>query len=92
MQEVLRVENLTVRIGSSNPLEAVTDVSFTLTKGECFALVGESGCGKSLTALSLMRLLPEGVHAQSGKVILSGTNLMALTEGEMQSVRGPKSR
>lgn len=90
MQEVLRVENLTVRIGSSNPLEAVTDVSFTLTKGECFALVGESGCGKSLTALSLMRLLPEGVHAQSGKVILSGTNLMALTEGEMQSVRGAK--
>lgn len=90
MQEVLRVENLTVRIGSSNPLEAVTDVSFTLTKGECFALVGESGCGKSLTALSLMRLLPEGVHAQSGKVILSGTDLMALTEGEMQSVRGAK--
>lgn len=90
MQEVLRVENLTVRIGSRNSLEAVTDVSFTLTKGECFALVGESGCGKSLTALSLMRLLPEGVHAQSGKVILSGTNLMALTEGEMQSVRGAK--
>lgn len=90
MQEVLRVENLTVRIGSRNPLEAVTDVSFTLTKGECFALVGESGCGKSLTALSLMRLLPEGVHAQSGKVILSGTDLMALTEGEMQSVRGAK--
>lgn len=90
MQEVLRVENLTVRIGSRNSLEAVTDVSFTLTKGECFALVGESGCGKSLTALSLMRLLPEGVHAQSGKVILSGTDLMALTEGEMQSVRGAK--
>lgn len=90
MQEVLRVENLTVRIGSRNPLEAVTDVSFTLTKGECFALVGESGCGKSLTALSLMRLLPEGVHAQSGTVILSGTDLMALTEGEMQSVRGAK--
>lgn len=62
MAEILNVKNLSVRIGGQTSLTAVDDVSFSIRSGECFALVGESGCGKSLTALSLMRLLPDGLY------------------------------
>ena len=76
---VLSVENLTVRIGRRQAVTAVSDVSFDIKRGECFALVGESGCGKSLTALSLMRLLPEGVFVSQGRVKMGGQDLMRLT-------------
>lgn len=52
--------------------------------------MGESGCGKSLTALSLMRLLPDGLSVAQGEVVLNGTDLMELTEREMQAVRGDR--
>lgn len=90
MAEILNVKNLSVRIGGQTSLTAVDDVSFSIRSGECFALVGESGCGKSLTALSLMRLLPEGLYIDSGEVRLNGTDLLELTEREMQAVRGDR--
>lgn len=90
MSEILNVKNLCVRIGRQSALTAVSDVSFALHSGECFALVGESGCGKSLTALSLMRLLPQGVFVSSGEVRLHGNDLMRITESEMQQVRGAR--
>lgn len=90
MAEILNVKNLSVRIDGPKPLTAVEDVSFSIRSGECFALVGESGCGKSLTALSLMRLLPDGLSVAQGEVVLKGTDLMELTEREMQAVRGDR--
>lgn len=88
---MLEISRLKVVIDSGDRrLEAVSDVSFTVHKGQCFALVGESGCGKSMTALSVMRLLPEGISIASGSIRLNGIELLDLTEKQMQSVRGAK--
>ena len=69
-------------------VRAVDGVSFELREGECFALVGESGCGKSMTALSLMRLLPEAGRVSGGRVALDGLELLSLPEAAMRAVRG----
>ncbi len=85
----MKVENLTTVLETpAGRLRAVDGVSFELRKGECFALVGESGCGKSMTALSLMRLLPEAGRIASGQVDLEGVDLLALPEAAMRAVRG----
>ena len=69
-------------------MRAVDGVDFELRRGECFALVGESGCGKSMTALSITRLLPESGSIESGRVLLDGQDLLALPEAAMRAVRG----
>ena len=69
-------------------LRAVDDVDIEIRKGECFALVGESGCGKSITALSILRLLPEAAHIAGGSAMLGGQDLFALPEAAMRWVRG----
>jgi oligopeptide/dipeptide ABC transporter ATP-binding protein len=67
----------------------VDGVSFTIKKGETHAIVGESGCGKSMTALSIMQLLPEpGGYIKSGKVLFEGKDLLDLTWTEMGGLRG----
>jgi peptide/nickel transport system ATP-binding protein len=71
-------------------LRAVDGVDFEIRPGECFALVGESGCGKSMTALSLMRLLPEVGRIAAGEVRLGGQDLLALPEAAMRAVRGKR--
>ena len=71
------------------PAPAVVDgVDFSLYPGETFAIVGESGCGKSITALSLMRLLPDAARVVAGQVLLQGEDLLALPESSMRQVRG----
>jgi peptide/nickel transport system ATP-binding protein len=86
---LLSVNGLTVQIGTGLPVDAV---SFEIKPGETFALLGESGCGKSMTALAVMRLLPPAAHLVGGSVAYapsSGTReLMSLTEAEMRGVRG----
>ena len=70
-------------------VKAVDGVSFQLRRGEVLGLVGESGCGKSLTALSIMRLLPKGsARTVRGEIILGGQNILSLTPREMREVRG----
>ena len=70
-------------------LKAVDGVSFSLRRGEVLGLVGESGCGKSLTALSIMRLLPKGgARTIRGQVLLDGEDLLAKTPREMREIRG----
>ena len=69
-------------------MHAVDGVSFELRRGECFALVGESGCGKSMTAMSLMRLLPSAGRITGGSVRLEALDLLALPEVAMRAVRG----
>jgi len=89
MSAVLQVESLrTVLDTPRGPLRAVDGVDIELRNGECFALVGESGCGKSMTALSIMRLLPEAGRIVSGRVGLGGHDLLALPEAAMRAVRG----
>ena len=82
---LLRVEGLrTCLLSAAGIVRAVDDVSFDVEAGETFALLGESGCGKSMTALSLMRLLPDAGTIAGGQVLLNGRDLLALSEAEYQ--------
>ena len=86
---MLEVRNLCVDLElPQGRVHALRHVSFSVAPGETFALVGESGCGKSLTALALMRLLPDVARVTKGEVVLDGENLLALTEDEMRRRRG----
>ena len=89
-ETVLDVKNLhTVFFTNSGLFRAVDDVSFTVRRGETLAIVGESGCGKSVTALSVMRLVPDPPgRIVGGSVMLEGTDLLELDEAEMRKVRG----
>jgi len=72
-------------------VKAVDGVSFTLHAGETLGLVGESGCGKSVTALSVMRLVPSPPgHIVGGRVLLEGDDILTLSEGDMARIRGDK--
>jgi peptide/nickel transport system ATP-binding protein len=85
---LLAVENLAVTFRTgAGPLRAVRGVSFTVERGESLAIVGESGCGKSATALSMLRLVPPPGEVTGG-VKLEGTDLLTLSEDEMRAVRG----
>ena len=86
---VLEVENLHTEFHlRSGNVEAVDGVSFSVGEGECVGLVGESGCGKSTTGLSIMKLLPSVGHVTAGSVKLLGKDLLQLPESEMRKVRG----
>ena len=88
-EAVLSVKGLRTWIETAQgPLRAVDTVDLELRAGECFALVGESGCGKSITALSLLRLLPEAATIVDGRAVLGGEDLFALPESAMREVRG----
>ncbi|MGA7951031.1 MAG: ABC transporter ATP-binding protein [Thiobacillaceae bacterium] len=82
---LLRAENLLVRIGDVTPVDGV---SLEIGAGETLALLGESGCGKSMTALALMRLLPEGGRVAGGKISFDGQDVLALPESQMRNLRG----
>ncbi|MGA2507591.1 MAG: ABC transporter ATP-binding protein [Chitinispirillaceae bacterium] len=87
---MLTVKNLATHFSTDDGIvKAVDGVSFRIDKGKLFALVGESGCGKSVSALSIMRLIdsPPG-RIVSGKVMLDGTDLLGLPEARMREVRG----
>jgi peptide/nickel transport system ATP-binding protein len=86
---LLALERLrTVFDAPEGAVRAVDGVDFEIRKGECFALVGESGCGKSVTALSVLRLLPEAGRIAGGAARLAGQDLFALPEAAMRAVRG----
>ncbi len=82
---ILSVKDLSIHIGAARPVDGV---SFDIAAGECFTLLGESGCGKSMTALGLMRLLPAAAEVAGGSVMFEGTDLLALPESGMRDVRG----
>jgi peptide/nickel transport system ATP-binding protein len=86
---LLEVEKLTVTIrGAGGVVRPVDSVGLSIAAGETFALLGESGCGKSMTALAIARLLPEAATVASGRVRLAGDELLALPEARMRAVRG----
>ncbi|MFM2120444.1 MAG: hypothetical protein RL722_1912, partial [Pseudomonadota bacterium] len=96
--ERLQIEGLEVELDAEAGLvRAIDGLSLAIARGETFALVGESGCGKSMTALALMRLLPENGQVVGGRIRLGGSgqadaagadNLLALPESRMRAVRG----
>ena len=85
MMAALAVADLTLAIGGVSVVDAV---GFSIAPGEVMALVGESGCGKSLTAQALLRLLPRQVHQIRGRVLLKGEDITALPERRMRRLRG----
>ena len=86
---MLQIDKLSTEIESDNGLvRAVDALSLTIERGETFALVGESGCGKSMTALSILRLLPDNGRIASGSVAVAGTDTTQLPEARMRDVRG----
>ncbi|QOJ23346.1 MAG: ABC transporter ATP-binding protein [Gammaproteobacteria bacterium] len=91
MKTLLEIEQLeTVLHTGKAPVRAVDGLAFSITSGETFALLGESGCGKSMTALSIMRLLPDAGEIVAGQIRLDGTDLLQLSESEMRNIRGKR--
>jgi peptide/nickel transport system ATP-binding protein len=86
MDDILKVSGLVAQL--RNGARIVDDISFSIRAGETYALLGESGCGKSMTALSLLRLLPDGVEHAGGIAHLGGVELFGLREREMREIRG----
>ena len=83
---LLNVNDLSIRLGKGVPL--VEQLNFTVRRGETVGLVGESGCGKSLTALAVMGLLSENLSTADGSIELEGTNLTALGQNALRRYRG----
>ena len=90
MTALLEVKNLRTEFRSAgNVFAAVDGVSFALAPGETLGIVGESGCGKSVTSLSIMRLVPNPPgRIAGGEIVLEGRNLLDLPESEMRAIRG----
>ena len=87
-KEVLVVENLNMHYETlDGPVAAVKDISFSLKEGESFGLVGESGCGKTSVAMSLLQLQADNAKITSGSIKLDGTELVGMTEKELRTVR-----
>jgi len=90
-EPLLEVRNLRTHFFTDDgAVKAVDDVSFTLEKGKVLGLVGESGCGKSVTSLSIMRLVAPPGRIVEGEILFEGKNLVALPEHEMRRIRGNK--
>ncbi|WP_422010113.1 ABC transporter ATP-binding protein [Reyranella sp.] len=88
---LLKVENLRIALaGDGVTYDAVENVSFEIGRGEAFGLVGESGCGKSITALSVMGLLRRPLSLAGGKIILDGKEIQNVSPAEMRRLRGKR--
>lgn len=89
MEKILDIKNLHTSFFSHiGEIQAVRGVSFELYKGEALGIVGESGCGKSVSMMSILRLIPENAKIKTGDVIFDGKNLATLPERGMQDIRG----
>ena len=86
---LLSVENLRTHFHTDDGVvKAVDGVSYSIEKGKVLGVVGESGCGKSVTALSIMRLIAPPGRIASGRIMFEGRDLLALPENEMRTIRG----
>lgn len=87
----LEIKNLRISFRRGNTLfEAVHGVSFSLGDGMALGIVGESGCGKTISAMSVMRLLPSTAVITEGEIIYNGLDILSLSEKEMRMIRGNK--
>lgn len=91
MQNILEIKNLNISFQMEDQIaRAVHGVDFVLEKGKVIGIVGESGCGKSVTAMSILGLLPSNAVIDSGEILFNGINLLTLSCKEMQKIRGSK--
>lgn len=89
MEKLLEVNDLKVHFAvRGGTVQAVRGVNFHINKGEAVAIVGESGCGKSVTAQTLMRLIPSPPAIMSGEILFNGEDLLKKTDKEMEAIRG----
>src|SRR5947208_14939076 len=91
MQALLEVTNLEthyVSFGGARVVKAVDDISFTVSEGETLGIVGESGCGKTTTCLSIVGLLPPAARIVGGRIEFAGKDLAQLSQREMRHIRG----
>ena len=90
-ERILEVENLTVDIPvPGGILHAVQGTSFHVDRGETLCIVGESGCGKSLTSLAIMDLLPKKAIRKANKLELEGSTILDIGERQMADIRGDR--
>src|SRR5215210_3653548 len=91
-ENILEVRDLEISFKTyDGEVQAVRGVTFDLRRGETLAIVGESGSGKSVTAKSIMRLLPEAnTMIKGGEILLGGEDILKLSDKRMQNIRGPK--
>ena len=87
MENILEIRNLNLYFGE---YQALFGVNLALKKGIMHALVGESGCGKTMTAMSVIRLLPKSASIKSGEIYFNKENLLDLKERQMRDLRGNK--
>ena len=89
MEKLLKIENLSVGIKSpAGKVQAVRDVSLDLHPGEILAIVGESGCGKSMLCKAIMKLLPKSAKIEGGKITVSGVDITDYSDKDMRKLRG----
>lgn len=91
MTNILDIKNLNLFFKTDEKeLQALYDVNLSFEKGKIHSIVGESGCGKTLTAMSIMRLLPKSAFIKSGEIIFNNENLINYKEAQMRELRGNK--
>ena len=89
MSALLDLQHVSIQFHTdAGTVQAVRDVSFSLNEKETLAIVGESGCGKSVLCKSILHLLPHSGHISSGKVLFNGQDLAPLSEKAMDQIRG----
>jgi oligopeptide/dipeptide ABC transporter ATP-binding protein len=89
MSDILTIQDLHVDFNvGNNKIPIIRGIDLSIEKGKILSLVGESGCGKTMTAMSILQLLPPIAKIKSGKILFNNQNLLDLTEKEMQKIRG----
>lgn len=89
MENILEIKNLDLFFrGEDKVHQALYDVNLALEKGKIHSVVGESGCGKTMTAMSILRLLPKNAFIQNGEIIFDGKDLLSFKESQMRDLRG----
>ena len=91
MSKILEVKNLNVGFNLFDGFkQAIFDVNFVLNEGETLAIVGESGCGKTISTMTILQLLPETAEIKSGEIFFHNENILNYSQKEMQKIRGKK--
>ena len=91
MNNILKIKNLDLYfLDEDKEFQALYDINLNFEKGKIHSIVGESGCGKTMTAMSIMKLLPKTAHIKNGEIIFNGENLLDYSQKQMRNLRGNK--